>query len=82
MILSYNPLRIFMPVGLLLGVIGIVKLVHDLAAYDYHVATDTLLIIFASFQVIAIGLLADLIVRVGRDRNEMTPASVRTGDAA
>jgi glycosyltransferase involved in cell wall biosynthesis len=76
MILSYNPLRIFMPVGIGLGVVGLVKLIHDFAAYDYHVATDTLLIIFASFQVIAIGLLADLIVRVGRDRTEVMPASV------
>jgi glycosyltransferase involved in cell wall biosynthesis len=76
MILSYNPLRIFMPVGIGLGAIGLVKLIHDFAAYDYHVATDTLLTIFASFQVIAIGLLADLIVRVGRDRNEVIPASV------
>jgi polyisoprenyl-phosphate glycosyltransferase len=76
MILSYNPLRIFMPIGLTLLAIGAVKLVVDLIQFDLHVAADTLLILFASFQVIAIGLLADLVTRATRERNELPPASV------
>src|SRR5579863_6445887 len=54
MILSYNPLRIFMPIGLTLMAIGTVKLIVDLFQFDLHVAADTLLILFAAFQVIAI----------------------------
>lgn len=76
MVLSYNPLGIFLPVGLLLTVLGVGKVVYDFVEYDFHLATNTLLILFAAFQVIAIGLLADLVVRVNRDRNEVTPASV------
>ena len=77
MILSYNPLRIFMPVGL--------RLVRDRlreadrrprSTCNFHVAADTLLILFAAFQVIAIGLLADLVTRATRATDELPPASV------
>jgi hypothetical protein len=40
------------------------------------VAADTLLILFAAFQVIAIGLLADLVTRATRATDELPPASV------
>jgi glycosyltransferase involved in cell wall biosynthesis len=75
MILSYNPLRIFMPVGLALFGIGVVKLGFDIVEYDFHIATNTLLIIFAAFQVIVIGLLADLVTRATRARSEAVPAT-------
>ncbi|HWS48180.1 MAG TPA: glycosyltransferase family 2 protein [Acidimicrobiia bacterium] len=78
MVLSYNPLSIFLPVGLALLALGMGKTLYDVVKYNFHIATDTLLILFASFQVIAIGLLADLVVRVGRDRDEVPPASVDT----
>ncbi len=78
MVLSYNPLGIFLPVGLLLSALGIGKVIYDFVEYDFHLATNTLLILFAAFQVIAIGLLADLVVRVNRDRNEVSPASVQS----
>jgi hypothetical protein len=76
MVLSYNPLRIFMPLGLGMLAIGIGKAIADLVRHDYRVATNTLLILFAAFQVIVIGLLADLVVRVSKDRDEVSPASV------
>ncbi|HSL57149.1 MAG TPA: glycosyltransferase family 2 protein [Acidimicrobiales bacterium] len=63
LILSYNPLRVFMPVGLVLFAIGAGKLVWDLFDKDLRVPTNTLLVLFVAFQVIAIGLLADLVVR-------------------
>jgi glycosyltransferase involved in cell wall biosynthesis len=76
MILSYSPLRVFMPLGLALFAIGGVKLVVDVVSRNFHVAADTLLILFAAFQVVAIGLLADLVVRSSRARTEEPPASV------
>ncbi len=76
MILSYNPLRIFMPVGLTLFAIGFVKLLVDIIGRHFHVAADTMVILFAAFQVIAIGLLADLVTRATRQRDELPPASV------
>ena len=76
MILSYNPLRIFMPVSLALFAIGFVKLLFDVIGRNFHVAADTILILFAAFQVVAIGLLADLVTRSTRQRDELPPASV------
>jgi glycosyltransferase involved in cell wall biosynthesis len=76
MILSFNPLRVFIPVGLMLTGIALGKLVFDLVGKDFRVATNTLLIFFAAFQIIVIGLLADLVVRVSKPRDEVSPASV------
>ncbi len=66
MMLSYEPLRVFMPVGMLLLLFGLGKLGFDVVTKDLRIATNTLLILFAAFQVISIGLLADLVVRVTR----------------
>jgi polyisoprenyl-phosphate glycosyltransferase len=75
MILSYNPLRIFMPVGLVLLGVGVVKMIVDIVTMNWHLATNTLLIAFAAFQVIVIGLLADLVTRATRAREEAVPAT-------
>ncbi len=75
MVLSYNPLRLFLPTGFALLTVGLAKLVYDMNKYDFHVTTNALLILFAAFQVFAIGLLADLVVRVSRDRNEVPVAT-------
>ena len=74
LVLSYNPLRVFVPVGLLLALAGFAKLGFDLVDKDFGVATNTLLILFAAFQVLSIGLLADLFVRISRPRDEVEPA--------
>jgi hypothetical protein len=76
MVLSYNPLRIFLPLGFALLAIGGVKLGFDLFDKELRVATNTLLILFAAFQMFAIGLLADLVVRATRDRDEEPPATL------
>jgi hypothetical protein len=80
MVLSYSPLRIFLPVGFALLTLGSGKLVYDIVKYDLRITTNTLLILFATFQVIAIGLLADLVVRATRDRDEVAPAASSTQD--
>ncbi len=71
LVLSYNPLRFFGPIGALLAAIGVVKLGFDLADKAWRVPTNTLLILFAAFQVLVIGLLADLVVRVTRPHDEV-----------
>jgi glycosyltransferase involved in cell wall biosynthesis len=75
MIMSFNPLRIFLPIGFALLAIGLGKLGFDVIDKEFRVATNTLLILFAAFQVFAIGLLADLVTRATRDRDEVPPAS-------
>jgi hypothetical protein len=40
-----------------------VKLVADLVRFDFHVAGSTVLVGLAAFNIMAIALLADLVVR-------------------
>jgi glycosyltransferase involved in cell wall biosynthesis len=76
LVLSYNPLRIFLPLGMLLTVVGLAKLGYDWTTRDFRLAANTLIVLFAAFQVFAIGLLADLVVRLSRPRDEVDPASL------
>lgn len=64
MVLSYNPLKVFLPLGIWLFLAGIAKLSFDWVARDFALAANTLLLFLAAFNVISIGLLADLIVRL------------------
>ena len=75
LILSYNPLRIFLPLALALAVVGLGKLVYDWTTRDFRLAANTLLILFTAFQILAIGLLADLFVRGSKPREEVDPAA-------
>lgn len=75
MVLSYNPLRVFLPLATLLGLVGGTKLVVDLVRYDFRPALNTMLILFAMFQVLVTGLLADLIVRMARPPEAVPPVA-------
>jgi glycosyltransferase involved in cell wall biosynthesis len=75
MVLSYDPLRLFLPTGMVLLLLGIGKGIYDANEYDFHITTTTLILLFAAFQVFAIGLLADLVVRVSRERDEVPVAA-------
>ncbi|MDP2725920.1 MAG: glycosyltransferase family 2 protein [Dehalococcoidia bacterium] len=59
----FNPLKVFLPLSLLLFAAGTIKLVRDIITFDWHVPGSTLMIILTAFQLLAIGLIADLIVR-------------------
>ena len=74
MTLSYNPLKVFLPVGLLLLALGLTKLGFDWAERDFRLAANTLLIFFAALQVITVGLLADLVVRATKSPTSVPPA--------
>jgi hypothetical protein len=76
LVLSYNPLKVFLPLGLTLLAVGMAKLGFDLVDKDWRVGSNTSLLLFAAFQVIAIGLLADLVVRITKPRDEVGPASL------
>jgi hypothetical protein len=73
--LSYDPLRVFLPASLVLGLVAAGKFIFDWVARDFHVTTNTLVLLFAAFQLAAIGLLADLIVRLSRPRDQIESAS-------
>lgn len=74
MMLSYDPLRIMLPVASVLGVVFAAKLGFDLVDKDFRPAANTLLLGFAMLQVLAVGLLADLVVRVNRPKRSLPPA--------
>lgn len=82
MTLSFDPFRVFLPIGFLLLVIGTGKLVYDVAENDFKVAINTLLIFLASFQVFVVGMLADLVGRATRATHEVQPAAGYVRDAA
>jgi glycosyltransferase involved in cell wall biosynthesis len=72
--LSYNPLKVFLPIGLILLVVGLFKLGYDWVDKDFRLAANTLLILFASLQAITVGLLADLVVRATKPSSQVPPA--------
>jgi polyisoprenyl-phosphate glycosyltransferase len=74
MSLSYNPLKVFLPIGGVLLVAGLIKLGIDWGWRDFRLASNTLLIFLAALQSITVGLLADLIVRATRPATQVPPA--------
>lgn len=73
MAMSYNPLRVFMPVGLLMLALAVGKLGYDWITRDFSLSPNTLLLFLVAFQVITTGLLADLVARRGR-RADLLPS--------
>lgn len=74
MTLSYNPLKVFLPIGLTLLALGFVKLGFDWTDRNFRLAANTLLVFFAALQVITVGLLADLVVRATKSPTTVPPA--------
>ncbi|HEV8167273.1 MAG TPA: glycosyltransferase family 2 protein [Actinomycetota bacterium] len=63
MVMYFNPLRVLMPVGLTLLAATFLKAGVDLVVHHWHVASSTVLVGLAGFNIMAIALLADLVVR-------------------
>ncbi len=61
-ILSYRPLRVFVPLAAFLSLISLVKVAYDINAYDFHIATSTVVMLTLTFQTIVLGFIADLVV--------------------
>jgi glycosyltransferase involved in cell wall biosynthesis len=62
MVTFFNPLTVFMPIGLALLTLGGLKLIYDIIDHPLRVAINTMLILFAGFQIVVLALLADLVV--------------------
>lgn len=74
MVMSYNPLRVFLPLALTLLAVGMLKLGYDVVTEPVRLAANTLLIFFAGLQLLAVGLLADLIVSLTKPADQVEPA--------
>lgn len=62
MVTFFNPLTVFMPIGLALLTLGGLKLIYDVIDHPLRVAINTMLLLFAGFQIVVLALLADLVV--------------------
>ena len=75
MVLMFNPLRVFGPIGVTLLLVGAGKVVYDILTKHGRIATNTIVVLFAAGVVIMVGLLADLLVQLNRPRDAVEPAS-------
>lgn len=74
MVLSYNPMKVFMPVALTILLIASGKLIYDIVGANWRIAGNTLLMFSAGFILLLAALMADLIVRLSKPRDEVLPA--------
>ncbi len=70
MVMTYNPLRVFLPFGAFLLLVAFGKIAVDAVTKNFYITSNAIILTIVSLQVIAIGLLADLISRLAgyRDR--------------
>ena len=80
MVLLWNPLRFFAPVGVTLGVSGLGKLLYDLVTKDLRVATNTVTLLLSAVAVLLLALGADLLVLLNRPRDMVLPATLDPED--
>jgi glycosyltransferase involved in cell wall biosynthesis len=64
MVMTYNPLRVFLPLGTFLLLIAFGKTAVDAITKNFYVTSNAIILTIVSLQVMAIGLLADLISRL------------------
>ena len=76
MMLTHDPMRVFMPVAMLMLALFSAKLGYDLTSKDLRIATNTLLLGFATLQLAVLALIADLVVRVSQPSGLIPPNDV------
>jgi hypothetical protein len=62
MVLLYRPLRVFVPIVAVFLLLSATKIVYDINAYDFHLATSTVVLATLTMQMLVLGLVADLVV--------------------
>jgi hypothetical protein len=77
MVLSYQPLKVFMPPAVLLGIGGMAKLVYDLIDKDFRVGTNTIVLLGVALALAITGMAADLMVQLNRPAHEVMPEAAR-----
>ena len=63
MVMYFNPLKILMPLALWILGLGFAKIVYDLIAHPFRITGTTVLALVMGFQIAALALIGDLIVR-------------------
>lgn len=78
MILMHEPLRFFGPLSVLLGGVGLGKLIYDLVDKSFRVATNTIVILGVAFALAGVGVIADVLVQINKRRHDVIPATADT----
>ncbi|MEZ5175695.1 MAG: glycosyltransferase family 2 protein [Acidimicrobiia bacterium] len=81
MVMMWNPLRVLMPVALVMFLIGSAKIVYDIIDKSFRIGTNTLLVMATAGLIVVVALLADLVVQVSRPRSTVVSAVVTDVDA-
>jgi polyisoprenyl-phosphate glycosyltransferase len=79
MILMHEPLRFFGPLSVLLGGVGMGKLIYDLIDKSFRVATNTIVILGVAFALAGVGVIADVLVQINKRRHDVIPATFDSG---
>lgn len=73
-IMTFNPLRVFLPLGGILLLLAFGKVLFDVVSKNFYVSANAIILTVTALQVMAIGLLADLICRLAGPRDpDSTP---------
>ncbi len=80
MVMTFNPLRVFLPAGGLLLLMAVGKVAWDAWNRDFWITTNAVILTVVAWQVISIGLLADLICRLN-DPTRQRPTQLQELDA-
>ena len=59
----FSPLKIFLPLALILLTGGFVKMITDIIRYNWHIAPSTVILLLGGLQILVLGLIADLIAK-------------------
>jgi glycosyltransferase involved in cell wall biosynthesis len=82
MIMLYQPLRLFLPSALIVLGVGLGKLAYDLLTSDFAVAINTAVLLISAVSLFIIGLLADLIVQLGKSADYVDPIAFTVSEPA
>lgn len=64
MIMTFNPLRVFLPLSFLLLAMALGKIGYDIVDKDFRISSNAIILTIVSLQVFATGLIADLVARM------------------
>ncbi len=59
----FSPLKIFLPLGLLLLLTGLGKMIVDIVRFSWHIAPSTVILLLGGLQILVLGLIADMIAK-------------------
>ncbi len=76
MMLMYNPLRVFMPPAMLVMTAGAAKVVYDIFDKNWRLGTNTLALLGLGLALALVGMIADLMVSLNKQKDYEMPMSV------